>query len=435
MYGDLGGLLTRKATFLFGIEAQAGVNPGLDENTHAVEVVAPDYTTDVSLLQRDFVSNDLSPFEDRIGRIIAGFKVETEVRGNGKQQSGNLADAPILARMIQACGYELYAMAAGPDCHSPVIADSGNSAADPIVDWASEATATTNTMPVLYTLEVTTPGASGAAGITVTSNTISEDAAAGDEIAAPAEQAAVTSGVTAIALGAKGGEITPTWVGDLAAGQKWQIAVFPVGIKAMPVSKDFKTASMEMNLDGLYHEGNKAIGTFSMDATAGAIAKMTFNFTATFNEPSDEVALDPDYGDLPLPPQVELANFTWGGNNALTIEKWTFDQANAIEARPSVNHPQGYAGSRITDRANKLGFNPEATLEASHPFWQEFTQAKSKTLLARVGTEVGNQVVFFHGKTQTSEQGYGDRNGTRTYEKSAMPKRINGNDETIIVFC
>lgn len=436
MSGELGGLLTKRATFLFGIEAALGVNPGLDPLNDAIEVSAPEYTTNPTLLERNFVANDLSPFDDLIGKVIAGFKVTTEVRSNGRAQSGLLADAPILARMIQACGYELYAMnGTGTDNHSTIVADGDNVKTSPRVAWASSVDVVTVTAPVLYTIQCTTPGAGGAAKFTVTSNSKLEDATMGDRIAAPVETVVIVSGVTKVALGAKGGTIIPTWTGALTAGMKWSVAVFPKGVKAKPTSNAFKTASMEMNRDGIKLEGNSALGTFTVDATAGDIAKATFNFTSTFVDPSDDVIPDVDFGDLPTPSQVELSTLTWGNNRNLMVEKWTLDQANDITARPSVNHRQGYAGSRITGRKPSIGFNPEATSEADHPFWNEFLKARTKSFITRVGTEVGNQVVFFAGRAQTSEQSFGDRNGTITYEKTIHPKRVVGNDELIIVFC
>lgn len=436
MSGELGGLLTKRATFLFDLETVAGTNPGLTD-TDAVEVSAPEYTTDPTIIQRDYVANDISPFEDIVGRVISGFKVTTEVRSNGLATSGNLADKPILAKMIEACGYVASGMTAtGTDCHSPFTADPDNPATSPKVAFASTADAITVQQPVLYTIECTTGGASGAAKFTVTSNSKDgEDNTYGDYIAAPTETAVITSGVTEIELGAKGGTVIPTWTGVLTAGQKWYVACFPRGIKLTPVSNGFKTASMEMNRDGVKLEGNNALGTFQIEATAGDIAKATFTYTTTFVDPSDELIPDVDFGDLPLPPQVELSTLTWGGNRDLVVEQWTLDQANDIQARPSVNARQGYLGSRIASRAPVIGFNPEATHEADHPFWDEFLKSKSKTFITRVGTEPGNQVVFFAGKAQTSEQSFGDRNGTLIYEKSAKPKRINGNDELIIVFC
>lgn len=434
MSGELGGLLTKRATFLFGVEAQLGVNPGLDPEVDAIEVSEPEYTTNPTVLERDYVSNDLSPFDDIIGKVIAGFKAVVEVRGNGRQQSGLLADAPILARMIQTCGYELYAMTAtGTDCHSTITPDADNLRTDPKVKWASTADAISVTTPVQYTIEITTGGASGVAKATVVSNSKDEDAVMGDHIAAPAE-VAFTSG-TEIELGAKGGTIIPTFAGVLTVGQKWTVACFPRGIKAKPISNGFKTGSMEMNRDGVKLEGNSGLGTFTVDATAGEIAKATFNWTTTFVDPSDELIPEVDYGDNPNPSQVELSTLTWGGNRNLMVEKWTMDQANDIQARPSVNHKQGYAGSRITGRAPTIGFNPEATQEADHPFWNEYLKAKAKAFITRIGTETGNMVVFYAGRAQTSEQTFADRNGTMTYEKTIKPKRTVGDDEVIIVFC
>lgn len=434
MSGELGGLLTKRATFLFGIEAELGVNPGLDPEVNAIEVSEPDYTTDVTVLERDYVANDLSPFADIIGRVIAGFQITTEVRSNGKAQSGLIADAPILAKMIQACGYDLLAMdGTGTTNHSPIVADPDNPATSAKIAWSSEVDDVTVLQPVLYTIEVTTSGASGVAEVTVTSNSKEEDATNGDHIEAPVAQVITTA--TPLNLGTKGGALTPTFTGDLTIGQKWSVAAFPTGVKLVPISNNFKTASMEMNRDGVKLEGNSGLGTFTVTAPAGDIAKATFNFTTTFVDPSDELVPDVEFPDDLLPSQVELSTLTWGGNRNLMVEQWTLDQQNDIQARPSVNHRQGYAGSRIAGRAPQLGFNPEATHEADHPFWNEFLKAKQKTFITRVGTEPGNQVVFYAGKAQTSEQSFTDRNGTMTYDKTIKAKRISGNDELIIVFC
>lgn len=435
MSGELGGLLTRRTTFLFGIEDEMGVPMVLDPETDAVEVSDPEYTLDPTILERNFVSNDLSPFEDIIGRIVAGFQVTAEVRSNGRAQSGLIADAPILAHMIRACGFDMTGMTAvGTSTHAPVVAAAENPKTSPRVAWVSTSDPTSVLQPVLYTIEVTTGGASGTAEVTVTSNSKEdEDETYGDFIETPTAEV-LTSG-TELALGAKGGSITPTWTGALTVGMKWSVAVFPVGVMLKPTSHDFKTAAMEMNRDGVRLIGRSGLGTFTIDATAGAIATMTFNYTTTYVDPSDQLVPDVDFGDLPLPSQVELSTLTWGGNRNLMVEQWTLDIANDIQVRPSVNHRQGYAGSRITGRVPVIGFNPEATHEADHPFWDEFGKAKAKSFITRVGTEPGNQVVFFAGKAQTSEQSFGDRNGTLTYEKSIRPKRINGDDELIIVFC
>lgn len=426
MAGELGGLLTKKATVLFKHESATGVNPGLDPATDAVEVGEPDWTAEPTILERDYVSNDLSPFESMVGRIIAGFQFTTELKGNGRQQSGLLADAPVVAKMIAACGYQMSAMTtAGTDCHGPAVPDKDNPASAPKVSFAPTATATSVQAPVLYTIEVVTGGASATAQVLITSN------AQEDPIPNPVAQT-ITSGST-LALGAKGGTTTPTWTGNLVVGQKWQIPVFPRGIKLTPNSNQFVTGTIEMNRDGIKLEGNAALGNFSITATAGEIARITFNFVVTYVEPVDDALPDVEYDDI-LPPLVELSTFTWGGNQNLLVEQWTLESGNDVQARPSVNHEQGYFGSRITSRAPQGGFNPEATHEDDHPFWEEFTKSKSKTWLTRVGTERGNSVAVFSPRSMTNEQSFGDRNGILTYEKSFLSKRLNGDDELMFVF-
>lgn len=434
-YGALGNLLTRKATFLIGIESALGVNPGLTL-ANAVEVKAPEFTVDLNVIERQYVSNDLSPFEHQAGRVISGFKVEMDVAGNGRQQSGLLADAPPMALMMRACGYRLVAMTtAGTDCHSPITPDSSNALGAIIPTFASQAAVTSVDMPVLYTIEVTTGGATGVARMTVSSNTIQEHSAQGDFIAAPTQTAVLTSGTTPIPLGAKGGSLIATWTGALTAGTKFYVCCFPRGIKAVPRSDAFETVAMELNMDGVKHEGVAGVGTFTIAAPAGGIANAVFNFTTRYIEPVDQVMPDPDFGNNPMGPQVEEASFTWGGNQNLTVEQFSFDAATQIEARPSVNHPLGYAGSRILGRAPQIGFNPEATKVADYNFWREFTLARSKAMVARIGRARGNQVAIYCGKAQTSDQSYTDRNGTRALGKTAMLKRLSGDDEVIFVFC
>lgn len=425
MAGELGGLLTRKATVLFKIEGTTGVNPTLDPEVDALEVSEPEWTAEPTILERDYVANDLSPFEGVIGRIIAGFQFTTELKGNGRQKSGLVADAPVVARMIAACGYQMSAMTAGASCHGPVVPDKDNPQNAPKVTFVPASDATSLQAPVLYTIEVVTAGASGTAEVLITSN--SEE----DEIAAPVAQV-ITSG-TSLELGAKGGATVPTWTGNLVDGMKWQVPVFPVGVKLTPNSNTFSTGTIEMNRDGIKMEGNAALGNFSITATAGEIARITFNFTTTYVDPVDEALPDVEYDGV-IPPLVELSTFTWGGNQNLLVEQWTLESGNDVQARPSVNHLKGYFGSRITARAPQGGFNPEATREADHPFWEEFTKSKSKTWLTRIGTEVGNSVAVFSPRAMTSEQSFGDRNGILTYEKSFLSKRLNGDDELMFVF-
>jgi hypothetical protein len=110
-------LLTRKSVVQAAIEntynvaASVGVSDGVLVNN-------PTFTIRPNVLERNFVRGDLSPMPILIGRKIATMEFETELRGNGVEQSGKTADAPIISRLFRACGYALKgfraAMALGP---------------------------------------------------------------------------------------------------------------------------------------------------------------------------------------------------------------------------------------------------------------------------------------------------------------------------------
>jgi len=99
-------LLTRKSVVQAAIEttyktpASVGVNDGLLVNN-------PMFSIRPNVLERNFVRNDLSQMSIIIGRKIATMEFETELRGNGLENSGRISDAPIIARLFQGCGYAL----------------------------------------------------------------------------------------------------------------------------------------------------------------------------------------------------------------------------------------------------------------------------------------------------------------------------------------
>ncbi|QIG76088.1 hypothetical protein EVC24_067 [Rhizobium phage RHph_I4] len=425
--GMLGGLLTKRALLLAKVETTTGVDANPTPELNAVLVKEPTPTADPQILERDFVANDLSPFEHVVGRIVGGFEFSMDIGGNGIQQSGNLVDAPTLATLLRGCGYQAIAVSgAAAEAAIGPVPDKGNPATAPKITFAKSGTSTLES-PVLYTIEVTTGGASGTAQVKITNNNTDED-----DLSA-AVPAAITSG-TVKALGGSGVSVTPTWAGNLVVGQKWHVFVVPVGIKMKPRSTGHETLTLYMYKDGLLFKLTAAMGTFSIQATAGELATITFNFSGAWVDPVDVATPDFEQPDV-LPPQVELANLTWGSNVNLTTEQFTIDgQVNVVQ-RPDVNSAFGYAGSRIASRAPEGGFNPEATLEADEPFWETYTSARAKFFSARIGKAVGNQCAIIAPRTQTSEIGFGDRDGIMTYEKSVAFKRWEGDDELIFHFC
>jgi hypothetical protein len=530
-------LLTRLAVLQGAIEATyntpatVGVDDGFLVNN-------PTFTVKPNVLERNFVRQDLSPLPVIIGRKVASMTFETELRGNGLQNSGLLANSPLIVRLFQACGYEVspspMPSVLGPyivgDAPTPVDFDvsSGTVAsqvltmsAEPtdgnaivvgnktymwktaltgvdgqVAIGGSEAQAVANlvaainlgagagtayaaatvaqpdgitaavtspdvmtvtapytgayydTLPttttssqglwgggtlsgganiasnsdvIAYYLTVTTPGASGVAQLTVTSDTTGEATAA----------ATATNG-SPFSLGTKGLTITPTWTGSLVAGQQWVLWLLPSGIMLSPISDNFQSITLALHKDGVLHTMPGSFGTFEITAQAGNFAMVKWTFTGTYDGPVDDPNPSPDF-ETTLPSQVQLARLTVAQFQAI-VEKFTYNQANDIQIRPDVSASDGYIGVRITARKPEGGIDPEADLVVNNDFWGQFAAAQRMPLQMRVGTEPGNTIWVFAPNTQYTGLTYTDRNGILAYDAGLRFSRSTGNDE-FFVFC
>ncbi len=289
------------------------------------------------------------------------------------------------------------------------------------------------TEPVIYTIEVTTGGVLGVAALTISSNNADQDDTTANvpfvaSTRAPFELAGATGSNLSVIFdfsGADGVDATTLVVGD-----KWRILVHPDGVVMNPVSENFDCLTLKFYEDGLLYTTLGSQGTFTVDATAGNFASLEFTFTGQFVAVADATTPADPVFETTLPQQVELGLLTWGSNVTLTVEQWTFDQANNVVPRPDVNSSDGFRSVRITDRTPAGGFNPEAELVLTEDFWGDFSAALAKLFTARVGTTVGNQVFLYSPRVQTSEIAFGDRDGVRSFDHSMLFKRLNGNDES-----
>jgi len=155
--------LTRRTVVLVKMESEPGVDPGPIAGVDAVLVGAPDFTVDPQVLKRDYYRADLSPLAFTVGRKLAGMKFELELRGNGFQHSGNLEDAPVLGRLLRACGMSEVAinLAATPGAVRQI-----GEQRNPVESWAITGQNTTN-MALDYQVTVVASGASGVAALRV----------------------------------------------------------------------------------------------------------------------------------------------------------------------------------------------------------------------------------------------------------------------------
>ena len=409
-------LLTRRAVVQAAMESAYNDPAPLTLND-GVLVSEPTYTVEPNILERDFTRDSLSQTPHIVGRKLAGMEFSTELRGNGRQNSGLAADAAIITRLFRACGYALTEKAA-PWVKG--VFDVGDHAVG--VAWDPDATNADNTDVIAYFLEVTTAGASGMAEIAVTSDQPGEGSAA----------QTVTSG-TPLDVGTRGLQLTPTFTGELIAGQRWMVWLMPIGLSLDPISDDFESVTLCMYKDGVKHLMPGAFGTFEIEATAGEFARINWTFTGTWRPPVDEAMPAPKY-ERTLPAQVELARLRVDGFYAV-VEQFTFDQANDIQVRPDVSSAEGYIGTRIVSRAPEGGINPEADLVANNDFWSQLARADRMPFQMRVGYTPGNTVWVLAPGVQYTGLTYTDRNGILAYDAGLKFPAYDTNDEVCFFWC
>jgi uncharacterized protein YdbL (DUF1318 family) len=117
------------------------------------------------------------------------------------------------------------------------------------------------------------------------------------------------------------------------------------------------------------------------------------------------------------------------GTFSPTINSMTLDIGNAVTNRMSANATDGYYGVLITDRAAKMGLDPEATNAATQDFWDTLAGATDFPVFANIGSTVGSRVFLFAPKGQYSGLTYKDRNGVRAHDASVTLAQVTGDDE------
>jgi len=408
-------LLTRRAVLQCAIESSYRVpaTVGVDD---AIYVEDPDYSVDPNLLERNFARDDLSPLPNIVGRRQASIKFTTELKGNGKQQSGMVFDAPIIARLFRACGYSLTGMSSPETTR---IFPVGSHPTDVTWEIANHGTGQN---VISYMIEVVTPGMTGDAKIIIHSDTAGESTTTPIALIDNQE----------INVGTTGLKLTPSFQNILTVGQKWVVWLLPKGLRLDPVSNYFESLTLVLNMDGVEHRMYGSYGTFSINAEAGDYAKIEWEFQGTYEDPTDKPLPQCNY-ETTIPAQVEHARLRIDKDYTI-VNAWSFEQGNDIQIRPDVSSGEGYVGTRIVSRDPKGGIDPEAERVADHDFWGKLGRAERMSFQIRIGTEKGNTVWFLSPSVQYTGLTYQDRDGIRAYDAELKYSRVFGNDEICIVF-
>jgi hypothetical protein len=283
----------------------------------------------------------------------------------------------------------------------------------------------------LYKIEVTTAGASGVAKVSITPD-LNAVTRAYDTV-----QTNVTiTSATPLPLksGGTGAAITPTFAGSLTLGQRWWVFVYPVGWLYTPVSNAFESVTNYAYFDGILHKMPGGRGTFTMEAAAGQFPMATFTYTGQYVAPVDAALPAGAVYEGSQPPVVELANLTIDEYLAI-VNRFTFDQSNAIAPRSDVSSSDGYNGVNITGRDPKGGIDPEATLVANEDFWGSLSSAEQMYFRMRLGNTVGNRSWVLAPSSQYTGLTYANRDSYRVYDAGLhFPQWMSGDDEIQFFF-
>lgn len=248
----------------------------------------------------------------------------------------------------------------------------------------------------------------------------------------------VTSGITAISLGASGAEITPTWTGNLIEGTQWVVTLYETGYMYRPTSESAQVESITFYVmrDGVLHKVTSCTGTVTFSGESGQVATAQFEMQGNYLDPVEEpIPLNAVFEGT-QPPQVELAQLSIKGDLDFCAQSFTYTLGNQINLKECINAADGFDGSQITGREPTAQMNPEATYEAYTGMWNDFSQSEQFPLHTRVGSVAGNIVRFYAERANFTGLTYGDRNNAVTFEAQFQLNGLSaaGDDELRVAF-
>lgn len=428
-------ILFNRSLVLAKEEMTFRTDPVPTAGANALLVAEPNFTADVTVLDRNNAKQHLSTDPGAAGRKVATVTFSHEVRNSGGID-GMAGNEPALGVLLKGCGMSETLIPAGlltVDAELTIVNDS-----TPFTYTVT--TGYTGALPRVVEIEVTTGGVSAASTISVTAPAI------GDQVAISELLQVMTDAATIDLGGAADGtpQITITATGTTITGDRFIVNMTPPGTQYLPISELFDSITLYVYFDGLRHIMTGARGTFTVEGEAGNFAIANFTFTGDYVDPTDTVIPTGAVFETTIPAQVELANLVAAGGEFdvdydLCAQSFSIDIGNNVVIRDCINENESVGGAVITGRAPTAQFNPETELEATHPFWGNLSSAAKVSFSVRVGTVQGNVVTFWAPFAQYTTLAYANRNDIRAYDVSMRlatdtDKGSDGDDELRITF-
>lgn len=209
-----------------------------------------------------------------------------------------------------------------------------------------------------------------------------------------------------------------------------------VSVTYAPESDDASVDSLTfyVHKDGIKHIVTGARGTWTMDLRAGKYGTLTFTFHGLFTSVVD--GSNPTLSNLEstLPQIIQQASFSWGSYEAVA-SKLDLDWGANVVASESFNATNGIYAFRISDREVKGSFNPDAVLEATHPFWGDWEDVTTRALSIAIGQSAGNICTISGPKCVNLGPKYEDSDGVMAYNiPFLLVEDSTDDDELTVVF-
>jgi hypothetical protein len=382
-------LLAKKRVLLAKIESVYGTDPTPTGAANAILVrnlnVVP---LEMDLATRENIRPFLGNQEDIVGAIYATTDFEVEMAG-----SGTPGVAPAIGPLFRACGKSETILAAA-------VTGSATAGSVSSITLAAGASAV-NDAYVGMTLRTTSGTGSGQSAVIKSYN-----------------------GTTKVAT------FTENLATAVAATTGYSI---DAQVVYQPVSNNFESATIYVNVDGVLHKMLGARGTVQETMSAKGIPVFKFNFTGMYVPVADGVLPTPVFTAFQTPLAVNKAN-TSGlsllGYKQAILSDLSVDLGNTVTYRNLVNHES----VAITDRQTKGSITVEATTVATMDWWTAAASITTGVLSILHGTTPGNRVKIDAPRVQITKPRYSEKDGIVMLQADLKFNPAAGNDEVSITF-
>lgn len=201
-----------------------------------------------------------------------------------------------------------------------------------------------------------------------------------------------------------------------------------------PISEEFETCTIYYVLDNQLHKMTNAIGTPSINVTAGDFPTIQFDMIGTYNHPE---AAGQYSGTPPSQPTVIPANHI---NTVCSVQGYkAMTQSYVLNGNTSPTHRSLIGGEefRITDRDSGGTVQFDAPDLSQKDFFSavETSNGVTKGVIELThGTQSGNTVKVTESQAQLSSISVQDQDGVAQYSMNHKALPENGNDEFTLEF-